>query len=842
MMKQELAFTLRSLRRTPVMVSVIVLTLSLGLGATSALFSIVDRLFLRPPAGVVHPDRLRRLYAVSQRTFDDLPAMYSAFSYTRYLALRNTLAPDAQVIAFTRPESLAFGRDDGGRVRATYVLDDYFPFLGVRPAIGRFFAAGETEVGSPGTVVVLGDALWRRAFAGRTDVLGRSVVLDGRQFAVIGVAPPGFTGTDLDAPDLWLPLSAYPGRPNGEQQWYQSDFPYGPLEMLVCSGVSDERLAAIATTLARRPNGRYTDSTADVEFGPINEALGPTIAGARSISRPEGLVQTDPAVGISARLMGAVILLLVIACANVANLLLGRTIRRRREIAIRIALGVSRRRLFGQLLIETLLLAIASGLGALAVGGWAGSTLRALLLPETHWGDHVYDWHLALFTAAVALCLGVLVAIVPAVQANRVDIDRLLKPGARGSVAGGRLQRGLIIAQVALSMVLLVGAGLFFRSLSRVRGIDLGYSSASRLVTGYITFHDPVGRYDDTYTHATEIGMGMDDVAAELARGPGVERVTVSGYGLMGSYFDGPFRLPGRDVLPVVGGKSHPLGVFAAPDFFGTVGLRLLDGRLFGEADRSVLTANGGLGPRRAVIVNETMAKALWPGERAIGRCVLLERTEQHCTPVVGVVSDAHLQEIVEAPTMVYYLPFPLRSGRGIILRAAPGQNRIAAEELRRALRERFPSAEPPVVTSLEDALAPQLRPWRLGAALFSGFGVLALLIAAVGVFGVVSYAVTQRTLELGIRIALGAQPTDVLRLVVGEQLVIVASGVVLGGGLALAVGRTLGSLLYDTSSYDPTVVAGVTLVLFLSALVATFFPARRASRVDPLGALRVDG
>jgi hypothetical protein len=310
----------------------------------------------------------------------------------------------------------------------------------------------------------------------------------------------------------------------------------------------------------------------------------------------------------------------------------------------------------------------------------------------------------------------------------------------------------------------------------------------------------------------------------------------------MKGFFQGRLRIPGRDSLPNVGGRPvTPLGLMVSPSYFATTGLHLLSGRLLTGADRPLAPKPGFYRTISAAVVNETMAKAIWPGEQAVGKCMSLNPVSDACTQVVGVVSDAHLSTIVEPTKATYYVLLIVQQAHVVTVRAAPGQETLVAESLRRTLRARFPSAEPPVVTSMADALAPQLRPWRLGAALFLGFGLLALAIAAVGVYGVVSYGVSQRTVEMGVRIALGATSGQVLRLVAGEGVGTVAVGVVIGGVIVLLSGQLVESMLYETSPHDPLVMIAVAGTLCAAAAAASLVPAWRATRVDPVTALRTE-
>jgi predicted permease len=853
----DLRLAIRSLRRTPGFVIAVVLTLALGIGATSTLFAIVDRLFLKAPTGLVEPDRLHRLYV---KSFGFLAAQ---FAYSDYLALADGLRSDGEVTGFTPPDSVSLSAaGERQPVRVVYATGNYFSLLGVRTQLGRFFSVDEERMGAPVLAAVLSDGLWERSFGGRRDVLGTTVRIDGRRFIVVGIAPPGFVGTDLNDADLWLPIPTYPQRAygrNGEVPWYEFSLPlhHGfPFEVVarIRPGVTARHLAALSTTVLRRslggaePDPSRPDSTAIALVGSINQALGPTLTG-KSPLRQEPLPQDDPSVGITWRLMAVVIVLLVIACLNAANLMLGRGMQRRREIAARIALGAARRHLIGQTLSECFVLTTLAALAAVAISIWGSATIKALLLPNAYWVGSVVDLRVLLFTGAVALMMCVVVALIPGLQIGREDVARSLTTGRGIAGQAVGLRRALVISQSALSMVLLVGGGVFFESLSHVQRIDIGYD-VERLVSGRIVFRQ--AGYNDTDLHSQEIAIGLEQVAADLAREPAIQSIAIATGSPFSSNFIGTrLQIPGRDSIQLAAagfGGSTPVTP-VSPTYFETTGMRLLKGRAFTEADRTEASNIGNNqpafladfeGPYRATIISAAMAKALWPNDDPIGKC-LLWNDRSGCIPVVGVVTDAHVLAVVESERMQYYVPLRPHGGQELMIRVRPGRELQASQLLWRALRHRFPSAEPPIVESLADVITPQLRPWRTGASLFSGFGALALLIAFLGLYGLIAYGVTQRTWEMGLRLALGAQRESIVFLVVREGLSFVAIGIGLGAVLSLISGHAIAALLYETSPYDPRVLVGVALLLCGCAVAASFAPGWRASRIDPAAALRAE-
>jgi predicted permease len=521
---------------------------------------------------------------------------------------------------------------------------------------------------------------------------------------------------------------------------------------------------------------------------------------------------------------------LLIACANVANLLLARAVSRRREIALRLALGISRPRLVSLLLSESVLLAIISGGAALIVGVWAGGALRALLMPDVSWADPIFDGRLAAFATASAVATGMLAGLAPAWRASRADVSSALKEGAReGALQRSGLRTGLVVAQAALSVVLLVAAGLFVRSLQQVRGLDIGYD------TDRVTF--VAAQFDDGRPHwkqrVSEMAVQVPLVAKRLAAVPGVERVGVTSLAPFWGMSFQDLYLPGGKRIPQLR-SGAPSYAAISPGSFGALGLRVLRGRDFRVDDRE--------GVQRVMVVNETMARTVWPRENPLGKCVHLGSTMDPCVVVVGVVENARRGELVEGATMQYYLAHAQVAWEHpsvtLIVRGRPDDAAAIAAVARRELRGALPGAEISI-RRMDEMVSQQMRPWRMGATLFLSFGLLALIVAAIGVYSTTSYTVGQRTHELGIRRALGAQATHMLRLVLGAELRIVAIGIALGVALSLALGRFVESLLYEVGPRDPAVLSVVAATLVGVAVLACLAPALRAARVDPAVALR---
>jgi putative ABC transport system permease protein len=462
----------------------------------------------------------------------------------------------------------------------------------------------------------------------------------------------------------------------------------------------------------------------------------------------------------------------------------------------------------------------------------------------------VVDLRVLVFIGAVAVMTCITIALIPGLLIGREDVARSLSTGRGIAGQAALLRRALVIGQSALSMVLLVGGGVFFESLSHVQSIDVGYD-VERLVAGRIVFRE--AGYNNTNSHSQEIAIGLEQVAADLARQPAIQSIAIAaGSPFSGNFLGTRLQVPGRDSIQLAAagfGGPTPLTP-VSPSYFETTGMHLLKGRFFTDADRTVARLRDERlpfladfdGPYHATIISAAMAKALWPNEDPIGKCLVIDDPgKSGCIPVVGVVTDAHVLAVVESDPMQYYVPLRPHGGQELMIRVRPGQEAQASQLLWRALRNRFPSAEPPLVESLADVITPQLRPWRLGASLFSGFGLLALIIAVVGLYGLIAYSVTQRKWEMGLRLALGAQREAIVSLVVREGVAFVAIGIAVGTVLSLLSGHAIAALLYETSPYDPRVLVGVALLLSGCAAAASFAPGWRASRIDPATALRAE-
>jgi predicted permease len=818
----DMRYGIRGLRREPLFSGFAVLTLALGIGANAAMFGIVDKLLLHGPAHVRDASRVVRLFW-TMRT----PAGNDV----------TTAAFDARVYANLEVESRAFfgiamyrasykgtliGQGSAARlVSQASATSNFMSVLGAEPQIGRFFTRDEQESPEPPRVAVLGYGLWQSDFGGRSDIVGRTVTISSRPYTVVGVAPRGFTGADLDRVDLWLPLTTKAGP--AARHWGPGHMAGPGIVARLKTGVSFEQATADATEAYRRTydGGERQYAEASVSVGPLHYGPGGTESTTASISR---------------WLAGVSVVVLLVACVNIINLLLARAIRRRREMAVRIALGAGRARLLRLLLASSLVLAMLGSAAGLLVALAAGSVVRRVLLPEVDWTSGPVDGRVLGFSLIVAVVTGVAIGLLPALRSGRGEITAALKTGAReGAGHRSMVRSALMMTQAALAMLLLVGAGLFVRSLERVRSLDLGVQP-ERVV--WLRPRWPrIPEQSPADERAREEQRREDFARAVLSRlsaAPEVEHAAATIAMPFGTAMAVTLAVPGWDSLPhLKGGFSDPDISAVSADYFATMGTRLLRGRVFGPADRA--------GSEPVAIVSETMARVLWPGRDAIGQCLLVGGKAKPCSRVVGVVQDARRSQIREDPFMHYYVPLGQQvsiSGPELVVRPR-GNAANAMPALQALVRRIDPSITFVDAGTLQDRVEPQTRSWRIGAMMFSLFAVLALVVAAVGMFSVVAYLVEQRRHEIGVRVALGAQSSQVVGLMLRGAVGITLAGVAIGAGLAIAGGPLAEPLLFETSARDPVVIGGVAAALIIVSVVASAVPALRARLVDPMTALR---
>jgi predicted permease len=815
--RRELRYTWRSLRRSPGFLVTVILIIGLGIGANATIFGVIDELLFRPPAHVRQPDRIVLL----SMAIPSEPVGQQTLNFPVFRTLRKEWhAVDAVALTAYGTMELPLGRGlDARNVLGLLVSASYFPMLGVDAERGRFFSNDEDAEPNGAAVVVISDGFWTRQFARDPDVLGKTLEVGNRRFAVVGVAPRGFTGTEIGRVDLWLPITAAMPLLSSNPNWQR------------------EALATYAHLFARvRPGVPFADAAREADRVLTNvypdawwvrgrSARLTPLRAARSIN-----LGTENALLTLLAAMALVVLLIVVA--NVASLLLARALRRRREIALRLALGASPTQLVRLVLIESLLLAACGGVVALFVTYWCSQAIRGLLFGDVAWSSSIVDYRLLLFSALAVVVTAGLAGLLPALESTRSDLTTALKAGAREG--GGRTgsRRILIVLQVALSTMLLVGAGLFLRSLQNVSALRLGVD-VDRVLYGSMSL--------------SAIGARPDEadrlMRAELARVraiPGIAHAAVALTIPFGPSWGANVRVPGRDSLPPGDG---PFLNLVGRDYFASLGARVFEGREFTDADDDATAP-------RVVIVSASMARRVWPGTSALGRCVFVGDKAAPCASVVGVVEDVRRQQLLdEAPNFVY---LPLAQGQvtpaswrsDLFLVARPsGEARRMIEPMRRAMQSAAPGLPYATVQVIADKpeVMMQLRQWRLGTMLLGSFGVLALVLAAVGLFGLISYSVASRVHEIGVRMALGARGTAVAGLVVRQALAVDAIGIGGGIGAAMIAERLIASLLYGVSPHDPLVFAAVSVTMLLVGLVASVLPVMQALSVDALEALRAD-
>ena len=746
---QDLRYVVRSLRRSPIFTVTVVVTIALGLGANAAIFSVLDRLYVQAPAGVAAPAEVRRL---AQKTVSGgQPYNRGGFSYGELRAFRNA-APGA-LIASYRSEKVRNGLDaNAPDIGGTFVEGDYFKVAGVRMALGRPFDSTEYKISTVQNVAIISYQLWQRQYHSDSGVVGKTIDLATHRHVIVGVTADKFRGLDLKPSDVWVPLSTRGNAKTRKPDWYESkNFNGFSVVVRVGSEVDAAMLNARATRALIDPATRVLDdTTATTSLGSIIDGRGGRIYGKE--------------VAISTRLAGVALVILLIACANVVNLLLARAQSRQREIAVRLALGVSRLRLLSQLMIESGVLSLLSGLVALMVAFGGATMLRKLLLPDVQWTEGAVNFRVAVFTAVTALVVGFLVGLVPALQATKPDLANAMKAAAPGrNGRSSRLRASLLITQAALSVVLLVGAGVFVLSLRSVESIDTGFD-IRQLTYATVEYDRELGNHEE------EIGAGLPIVADRIRKLPGVESVAMAGnIPMHGITFDRLF-LPGRDSLPPSGNSTRVLALIS-PNYYETVGMHVIRGRDFTNRD-----VRGG---ELVIAMNENMAKNFWPGEDALTKCVIVGERTSPCRRVVAVVSPAHYSRIIEDPSMMYYIPLAQAAeewGAGaILIRTTPGSAARVAALAKPEVQQQFGAWARPWMPTMEEMVAPQMRPWRTGAALFTTAGLLALLVAAMGVYSSVAYTLSQRTREMGVRVALGASSGNIMTLVLREGVGIIA-------------------------------------------------------------------
>ena len=823
-MLQDLRYGLRLLAKSPAFTAIAALSLALGIGANTAIFSMVNAIVLKP-IPVSQPERIASVFMVDQRNPGNLP-----LSHLNYKDLRdqNRVFSGMAAIAFTQLNWSS--GTEAEQVQAQVVSGNYFSLLGAHPALGRGFLASEDEE-RPVPVVVISHGFWQRSLGGDAGVIGRTLTLNRPAFTVIGVAPKGFTGTLLGAgPAMWVPMSMHDVvQPNFT--WYgqrRGLFLFAMGRLL--PGVSIEQASANVKTVFAQLEQAYPNENKGRSAGAV-----PLLQARLNPQGDGGL----PIVQISVILMTVVGIVLLIACANVANLLLARANRRRREIAVRLALGANRVRLVRQLLTESTLLAVIGG--ALGVTfAWVTIDMLTTFVGRftSRTGEITIDPLVLVFTLGVSVVTGLLFGTLPALG-SRVDLVSALKQGGNQSGDSGRrkrMQGALIVAQVAVSVVLLVGAGLLLASFYRLQRVETGYRSdgvLSAQIFGNFSRYPTIVQQRNLYLPVLErlqSAPGVNAVAitnaVPLGGGPpGQTRFTIEGRAV-----DDPERRPTADVRA------------ASPQYFATLGIPQISGRTFTELDNEEA--------QRVVVINKAMTR-YWDGSDPVGSRIELPapasgpgqppRTEWWT--VIGVVGDVRQFGLAQETVAQVYVPLrqtPFGVAGQVLVRTA-GDPAAFGNTLRAAVRAVDPNQPVEQMQTLDDLRTEALAAPRLTATLLAVFAALAMLVTLAGIGGVIATSVTQRTKEFGLRMALGARRDSVLLMVVRQGLTLVVVGLVIGVAGALAAGRVLSSYLYQTAPRDPVIFIGVAAVFILAGIIACVIPARRATTVDPLIALRAE-
>ncbi len=823
--RYDLTFAIRGLARSPGLTLTIIVSLSLGVGANVAVFTAIDRVFLQGPPGVTRPDQMRRLYG---RIFSVRGMNYGATGRV----MNNLSTRDLQVLAEATRGTARLAGDHLGyagrlnglsrRTGMTYVSPGYFELLGIRPALGRFFAPDEDRItGAPMPVVVLSHAFWQSALGGDSTIIGHPLRLDDETYTVIGVAAREFEGIELEVTDLWLPLTNIAG---GNITFLRIIARLEPgatdakLNQLLATGfrrsrasdpdVADSSLAFAASFFAARGPGLVG------VFGML--ANGTPFVGTRIRGMSENSIALLPRLG----LLGVVVL--IIATTNVASLLLMRALRRRREIGIRVALGIPMGRLLGQLIMESVLLAFIAGGIALAVANATGGLLRAQL-STLRWTETIIDHRAALLGLGVAALAGMAAGIAPAIFAMRTDVITSLRSSSGITPVGSGMRTALLVTQAALCTALLASGGTFLQSLRRATEFDHGFDH-ERLIQVAIPARDADAE--------TELARTTERLRAT----PGVVAVgrTFTPLGTLGMT-----SKVGPNASDTIGvGLRGPSLEFVDPEFMRAAGLRAVAGRLLTPADNFATV----------IVITESLARALFPSGNAVGGCVHVREPASPCREIVGVARDLHWF-LAAPPFYRAYVPLPqawTTPPRALIpnflyVRLSDVAVPADVARLRSTVAQLLRHPEELTIQRVTVLLAPQLQPWRVAAILFLVLGSLGLVAAAAGIYGLVAYDVTLRRREIGVRLALGAPSSRIASFVVNAALRVVIMGIGVGLLIAFGVGRVMMSLLFGTSPFDPIVLGLTVLVLVAAAALASLVPVWRALRVNPAVALSAD-
>ena len=818
---QDIRYAFRGMIKSPGFTAVAVLSLALGIGANTSIFSIVNALLLKP-LPYKNPDRLAQVFRQTEEPGKGLEAS-ELWSYPKFQVLRDNSETFEQVAAVSDQNFPVTDSENPERLSAEMVSATYFPMLGVEAALGRTFSPEEDATPATHPVALIGHGIWMRRFGGDSGVVGQTISLNKIPLTIVGVLPEGFKGQKGTA-EVWVPMMMAPRLTFPRR--LLSPFAHwteviARLKPGVSSAEAQTEMAIIAARLK--------------EALPVTPQSAQTPESIKLVSLKEA--KLDPAVGKSLLILfGAVGFVLMIACVNIANLLLTRSVARRKEIAIRLALGASRRRLVRQLLTESVLLAILGGIAGLLIALWdveflgafkpAGADRASSYIRVLDFGRANVDAQVLAFNFLLAVVTGIVFGLLPALQASRPDVNDALKDGGANPMAGSNRSYGfnarstLVVTEIAMTLVLLIGAGLMIRSFATLQTLAVGFQPDR-----VMTFHIDLPRYKQ------EAEVAFDEQLLErIGSLPGVEAASVaSGTPLSGNSAATIMKIKGEE------GEPKPVGLHSVgADYFATLRIPLKKGRSFTGQDRA--------GARLVAIVNEEAAQKYWPDEDPIGKEIWLGAgwEQNQFGEIVGVVGDVKYGTVEEAARPEVYLPYsqPTEPASFVLVRTSNDPRQIVG-----AVRNEILSLDKNVpvfdVKTMEERSASATSRTRFSALLLGVFSSLALVLSAIGIYGVMAYGVSGRTREIGIRLALGATPRDVLGLVLRDGLVLTLAGIALGLGGAFAATRVLGSQLYGVGTTDAATFAAVSVLLAAAALMASYLPAQRAARVDPMVALK---
>jgi putative ABC transport system permease protein len=801
----DFRYALRALGKSPGFTAAAVLTLALGIGANTAIFSVVNAVLLKP-LPYPEPDRVVRV-------FEETPGGLSTASPPNFTDWQRETSVFQAIGAYVGTAGALTGNGDARRVPGSVVTPGFFPTLGTAPLLGRTIVESDAKPGQD-RVVVLSHGLWQRRFGGDPGIVGRSVRLDGRDFAVIGVMPEGFQYPA--GADFWMPLGF-----SEDELATQRGAHYLDVVARLAPGVTVEAAAARMAAVAKLLEARYPDTN--------------TGASASVVGLHEALVgKVRPALLI---LLGAVGFVLLIACANVANLVLARTAGRRRELAVRSALGAERSRLVRHVLTESVLLGLLGGAAGLLLAAFGTRLLLVLATEYVPRIEHAsLDGAVLAFTAGIALLTSLLFGVLPAAWVGRGgNLMRALKTGGgarNGDRSGGRLRASLVVAQMTLAVLLLAGAGLLLKSFMQLQAVDPGFNPH-----GVLTFELALPRAH--YPEPQDARDFVSELRERVGGLPGVESVAAV-FGLPLSHFNYTISVEELDGRPAYDdpGEVRSLQVrVVTPDYFRTMQIPVVAGRALDASDRA--------GTQPVVVLNEAAARLLWPDGEALGRTLEVGTSmgvsgSRLGGTVVGVAADVRDASLADAARPTVYgahAQFPVDFMSVVVRSSVPPRSLVAP--IRAEVRQIDDELPLDDVRTMDQRLADSVAEPRFYMLLLAVFAVAALFLAAIGIYGVLAIAVRQRTGEIGVRRALGAQAGDVLRMVIGRALALAGGGLVLGLLAAFALTRLLAGLLYGVTPTDPSTFAGVAALLAAVALLASFLPARRAAAVDPVQALR---